>query len=115
MCYIQPYGDVDDETDNDFTEEEDEEELDDDSTTSDEAPEKTNSSRLIEKEEIVHRFVFFDFETVQSDVIAETKLGFEHEHRPNLCVVRVKHNSNSSQCQRLRLTFYYAVFDGKWN
>jgi len=28
--------------------------------------------------EIINRFVFFDFETTQTDIISETKLGYEY-------------------------------------
>jgi len=82
---MQPFVDADDETELDSSGEE----TDDGSTIQDEATESNNRSILIEKEEIVNRFVFFDFETVQRDIIGETKLGMELEHRPNLCVVRV--------------------------
>jgi len=72
------------------------------STIQDEATESNNRSILIEKEEIVNRFVFFDFETIQRDIIGERKLGMELEHRPNLCVVRVI-------CDDCRKRYFQAV------
>jgi len=58
-----------------------------------------------EKQEIVQRFVFFDFETTQEKVIKETAIGEHFEHIPNVCVVRVvcddcRNRDFDAQCGR---------------
>jgi len=83
---MQPFGDVDDETEIKCS---DNEESENENIISEEAAESQKRSIPLDKEEIVNRFVFFDFETTQTDCIADSKLGPVFEHRPNLCVVRV--------------------------
>jgi len=41
------------------------------------------------REDIVQRFVFFDFEKTQEKVVKETAIGQHFEHIPNVCVARV--------------------------
>jgi len=58
-----------------------------------------------EKEEIVQRFLFFDFETTQEKVVKETKLGQELEHVPNVCVAMTtcddcRHRDFDADCGR---------------
>jgi len=86
QCYMQPYGKVDDEAEINCSEES---EVDEENFIFDEAAESKTKNITLEKEEIVNRFVFFDFETTQCDPIGESKFGTEFEHRPNLCVARV--------------------------
>lgn len=51
--------------------------------------EEANTGSRLGKLEVINRYVFFDFETIQEDIICESKLGPELEHKPNLCAVRV--------------------------
>jgi len=86
LCYMTQYGNVDEEA-GPFTNENEEEDNEDEDHLSKEAIEKKENKK--EKKEIVQRFVFFDFETTQENVLGETKYGQAYEHVPNLCVAFV--------------------------
>jgi len=60
---------------------------DDDKNLDEESLEKQEKKK--EKKEIVQRFVFFDFETIQEQVSGSTQYGPTFEHVPNLCVAYV--------------------------
>jgi len=109
---MQPFGNVDEEADVQCS---DGSCTDDENLITDEARESQQRSILLDKEEIVNRFVFFDFETTQIDPIAESKLGTEFEHHPNLCVVRIicddcRHRDFEGVCGRCGISEH--VFEG---
>jgi len=88
-CFMQPYESAQDEVAAamDLQGEEDADVLDNFfDAEAKEAPEAPAKSK---KEEIVQRFVFFDFETTQEKVVKETALGEHFEHVPNVCIARV--------------------------
>jgi len=86
---MQPYGIIEDGS-NDIEKELDlagSENINGNDNVSDDDETSADKTALKEKEEeIVQRFLFFDFETTQEKVVKETKLGQELEHIPNICV-----------------------------
>lgn len=77
--------------------------LDEDDSQNDK-PGKKNTKR---DEELVRRFVFFDFETIQNKKHHDFKYGPSFEHEPNLCVVKVtcddcRKRDFDSDCGRCR-------------
>jgi len=112
---MQPLGDVQSEASADVGSSISDDEENAENIINDEADEQC-SHALKEKIDIVTRFVFFDFETVQQDIYDETKLGFEYVHRPNLCVVRVicddcRNRDFSTVCGRCGVS--ERVFEGE--
>jgi len=82
------YGNVEDEVGPFAYGSDDEIEQDDyDENNDEDATEKKEKKK--EKKEIVQRFVFFDFETLQEQVSGSTKYGASYEHVPNLCVAYI--------------------------
>jgi len=114
---MQPYGNVEDGSD-DIDKELDlqgaEDTDDNDNLFEEEAQVEKVAPK--EKEEIVQRFLFFDFETTQEKVVKETKFGPELEHIPNVCVAMTtcddcRHRDFESTCGRCGKHEY--VFSGE--
>lgn len=78
--------------------------------------ENNNTKKKGKDEEIIQRFVFFDFETMQNKVYDETKYGMSYQHEPNLCVVKVtcddcRKRDFESDCSRCRM--HSVIFKGQ--
>lgn len=82
MCYMQKIDDSESES------EEDGIHSDDENSTDDDEPDNSKSIS-ISKEEIVQKYVFFDFETMQDREKSENQYGKIFEHVPNVCIAHI--------------------------
>uniref|UniRef100_A0A915IQ27 DNA-directed DNA polymerase n=1 Tax=Romanomermis culicivorax TaxID=13658 RepID=A0A915IQ27_ROMCU len=90
LCYMKNVDNetlIEDGTNNDpYENENDGHNVDDDDDEQASTSKKTRKKQ--DKEDIVRRFVFFDFETTQEHMIEETEHGTELQHVPNLCIAQ---------------------------